>query len=101
MIYLTNKARQDFCSEFMDENVADQRKLLKAAKKLLGVKDEHSLLNTLKRPKLRTISAAILLGKWRAFAMKFQDAKPISQSDRHLVPPDQPVVNANVILRSF
>ena len=29
------------------------------------------------------------------------DATPISQSDRDLVPPDKPVVDANVILRSF
>ena len=29
------------------------------------------------------------------------DATPISQSDRDLVPPDKPVVDTNVILRSF
>ena len=38
--YLMNKARRDFYSENMVENGADQRKLLNAAKKLLGMKDE-------------------------------------------------------------
>ena len=61
--YLMNKARWDFYSEFMVENGADQRKLLNAAKKLLGMKDEP------------------------LFAV--------------LVPPDKPVVDTNVILRSF
>ena len=44
--YLMNKARRDFCSEFMVENGADQRhqrklfRLFNAANKLLGMKDE-------------------------------------------------------------
>ncbi|CAH3139243.1 unnamed protein product, partial [Porites lobata] len=77
-----NKARGEFHSEFMVENCAYQRKLFNAAKKLLGMKDEPLFAEQLDK----TIIANDID---RYF------------SDRDLVPPDKPVVDANVIRRSF
>ena len=71
--YLMNKARRDFYSEFMVENGADQGKLINAAKKLLGMKDEPLFAKHLDKNIIandRTISAGILLERWRTFAMK-------------------------------
>ena len=71
--YLMNKARRDFYSEFMVENGADQGKLINAAKKLLGMKDEPLFAKHLDKTIIaneRTISAGILLERWRTVAMK-------------------------------
>ena len=70
--YLMNKARGDFYSEFMVENGADQGKLINAAKRLLGMKDEPLFAKHLDKTIAndRTISAGILLERWRTFAMK-------------------------------
>ena len=73
MTYLMNKARGHFYSEFMVENGADQGKLINAAKRLLGMKDEPLFAKHLDKTiiaKDRTISAGILLERWRTFAMK-------------------------------
>ena len=84
----------------MIENGADQRKLFNAAKKLLGMKDEPLFAEHLDK----TIIASDIS---RYFVRKVEnirneiDATPISQYDRDLVPPDKPVVDTNVILRSF
>ena len=84
----------------MVENGADQRKLFNAAKKLLGMKDEPLFAKHLEK----SITAKDI---GRYFVRMVEnirneiDATPISQSDRNLVPPDKPVVDTNVILRSF
>ena len=84
----------------MVENGADQRKLFNAAKKLLAMKDEPLFAKHLEK----SITAKDI---GRYFVRMVEnirneiDATPISQSDRDLVPPDKPVVDTNVILRSF
>ena len=82
-----NKARRDFYSEFMVENGADQRKLFNAAEHL----DKTIIANDIGRYFVRKVENI----------RNEIDATPISQSDRDLVPPDKPVVDTNVILRSF
>ena len=100
MTYLTNKARRDFQSEFMFENGADQRKLFNAAEKLLGMKDEPLLAEHLDKTIISNDIGRCFVRKVENIRNEI-DATPISQSDRDLVPPDKPVVGANIIPRSF
>ena len=100
MTYLTNKARWDFQSEFMFENGADQRKLFNAAEKLLGMKDEPLLAEHLDKTIISNDIGRCFVRKVENIRNEI-DATPISQSDRDLVPPDKPVVGANIIPRSF
>ena len=98
--YLMNKARRDFYSEFMVENGADQRKLFNAAKKLLGMNDEPLFAEHLDKTIIANDIGRYFVRKVENIRNEI-DATPISQSDRNLVPPDKPVVDTNVILRSF
>ena len=98
--YLMNKARRDFYSEFMVENGADQGKLINAAKKLLGMKDEPLFAKHLDETIIANDIGRYFIRKVENICNEI-DATPISQSDRDLVPPDKPVVDTNVILRSF
>ena len=98
--YLMNKARRDFYSEFLVENGADQRKLFNAAKKLLCMKDEPLFAEHLDKNIIANDIDRYFVRKVENIRNEI-DATPISQSDRDLVPPDKPVVDANVILRSF
>ena len=97
---LMNKARRDFYSEVMAENGADQRKLFNAAKKLLGIKDEPLFAKHLNKTIIANDMDRYFVRKVENIRNEI-DATPISQSDRDLVPPDKPVVDSNVILRSF
>ena len=98
--YLMNKARRDFYSEFLVENGADQRKLFNAGKKLLCMKDEPLFAEHLDKNIIANDIDRYFVRKVENICNEI-DATPISQSDRDLVPPDKPVVDANVILRSF
>ena len=98
--FLMNKARRDSYSEFMAENGADQRKLFNAAKKLLGIKDESLFAEHLDKTIIANDIGRYFVRKVENIRNEI-DATPISQSDRDLVPPDKPVVDSNVILRSF
>ena len=95
-----SRARQDFYSEFMAENSADQRKLFNAAKNLLGMKYEPLFAEHLDKTIIANDISRYFVGKVENICNEI-DATPISQSDRDLVPPDKPVVDANVILHSF
>ena len=98
--YLMNKARWDFYSEFMVENGADQRKLFNAAKKLLGMKDEPLFAEHLDKTIIANDIGRYFVRKVENIRNEI-DATPITQSDRDLVPPDKPVVDVKVTLRSF
>ena len=98
--YLMNKARRDFYSEFMDENGADQRKLFSAANKLLGMKKDELFAEHLDKTVVANDIGRYFVRKVESIRSEIE-AKPISQSERDLVPPDKPVVNKNAKLRSF
>ena len=99
--FLMNKARQDFYSEFMAENGADQRKLFNAAKKLLGIKNDPLFAEHLDKTIIVNDIGRYFVRKVENNIRNEIDATPISQSDRDLLPPDKPVVDSNVILCSF
>ncbi|CAH3176298.1 unnamed protein product, partial [Porites lobata] len=84
----------------MFENGADQRKLFNAAEKLLGMKDEPLLAEHLDKTIISNDIGRCFVRKVENIRNEI-DATPISQSDRDLVPPDKPVVGANIIPRSF
>ena len=98
--FFMNRARRDFYSEFMVENGADQRKLFNAAKKLLGMKDEPFFAERLDKTIIANDIGRYLVRKVENICNEI-DATAVTQSDRARVPPDKPVVDANVTLRSF
>ena len=100
MTFLMNKARRYFYPEFMAENGADQRKLFNAAKKLLGIKNEPLFAKHVDKTIIANDIGRYFVRKVENIRNEI-DATPISQSDHDLVSPDKPVVDSNVILRSF
>ena len=84
----------------MTENGADQKKLFNAAEKLLGMKDEPLFAEHLDQTIIANDIGRYFVSKVENIRNEI-DTKPISQPDRDLVPPDKPVVDANVTLRSF
>ena len=74
--------------------------MFKVAKNLVGTKDEPLFAEHLDKTIVANDIGRYFVTKVESIRNEI-DAKPISQSDRDLVPPDQPVVNTNVILRSF
>ena len=90
-----NKARRDFYSQFMTENGSDEKKLFNAAEK-----DEPLFAEHLDKTIIANDIGRYFVSKVENIRNEI-DTKPISQPDRNLVPPDKPVVDANVTLRSF
>ena len=74
--------------------------MFNAAKKLLGRKDEPLFAEYLDKTIIANDIGRYFVSKVEDIRNEI-DTKPISQPDRDLVPPDKPVVDANVTLRSF
>ena len=83
---LMNKARQEFYSNFIEYNSADQRKLFNASKKLLGTCEMLSFPEHLDKTVLANDIGKFFVRKIENIGQD-TDAISLSPSDLSLVPP--------------